>query len=228
VRSSDGSENIAVKPDYLRVIWQSALASVSSSLLVLQMSSTGFAQDLHEFDGTLVRHGHGFATVVDGQCHYHSYEAPAVGIIIDGVLSKNYLKPPIAAHFVVGPSTTGETIISITRKAAGGPRNCSVYSNERSVTGFLTEISQGNAAGSISLESDTGSTLDFSYESGLPARRIRFNGKPFMGCTNWPPMPCSSMQGLSPRMRVRVRYNVQMVDGKRIVNLLAVDRIEEH
>jgi hypothetical protein len=33
------------------------------------------------------------------------------------------------------------------------------------------------------------------------------------------------MPGLTPRMRVRVRYNVQMVDGKRFVNPLSVDSI---
>ena len=83
-------------------------------------AAAAFSDELHESDGTLVRHGHGFGTVLDTQCHYHSYDAPPGKIVVDGVLPKNYLSPPIAGHFVVGPSSTGgERIISIARKAVG-------------------------------------------------------------------------------------------------------------
>lgn len=95
------------------------------SVLVARGTQTVLAQNVHEFDGTLVQHEHGSAIVIDLQCHYHTYAAP-VGIIVDGTLSKSYLRPPIAAHFVIGPSTAGETIISLTRRATGAPRNCSV------------------------------------------------------------------------------------------------------
>jgi hypothetical protein len=212
--------------DVIIPIWRFARAFGLCVILISQAAVAAFSDELHEIDGTLVRHGHGFGTVLDTQCHYHSYDAPPGKIVVDGVLPKNYLSPPIAGHFVVGPSSTGgERIISIARKAVGAPRNCSVYSDERTVDGFLTGISEGNASGGIFVETDTGDTMGFSYAAGRPASRIRFNGKPFVGCMYWPQRPCDSMSGLTPRMRVRVRYNVQMVDGKRFVNPLSVDSI---
>jgi hypothetical protein len=201
---------------------------VFSILLIGCVASTALAEQrgTFEFNGTVVKQAHGSVTIVDTECHYYIASAYFERVLVDGRPMRDYLKLPFNAHVVILSDGNLTQLVSLAHRPSGAPKNCSVYSAIRTVDGFLTLISQGNAVGGITIETDTGASEDFWYESGTPQRKIRFNGRPFEGCWDWPSDPCIAMPDLRPRMRVRVHYHVEMVDGKRRVRLLSIDSIQ--
>lgn len=200
------------------------IALVAFSILSAQIARAD--TDLTQVDGTVTYQEHGYATIIDLQCHIHRVRAGIGQVIVNGSVFRQFLKLPMNVRAVLDQSDRQlPSLISVTSRSSGAPRNCSVYSSIRTLDGFLKQISQGNAAGNVDIEADTGDTVSFTFQAGNPSHQINFFGHPFPGCSIWPEQPCPDIPGLRSKMRVRAKYTVEMIDGERHVKLLSVDAI---
>jgi hypothetical protein len=206
-----------MRPLFLAAFFLTAALTWSSPAIAVQ-------GELSEIDGTITQHDRNYAVILDMRCHEHGLNAPP-DLVLDGRLFKNYPRTPINVHAVVQNVNRSEPrLISVTPRATGAPQSCRPFSNIRTMEGILTEISSGNAVGTVEIERDTGSTEVFAFQLDRQ-NLIRFDGHPFRGCFDWPSGACPNMPWLRRNMRVRISYKIETVDNKHFVDVMAINSL---